>query len=346
MCCEVNYCISKWVLCQPPDTLTGVKVRLWWQLKLWFAKVIACFINTFNGQSMQRQVHWLLIDHEWIPQWEEIRSRLQRSFRQPAGPATGCHKCFIMFRWVRYWFTVKYFRTLSFFFYYIMIFYPLSSYTESKITWSDQSGPLYWTPQRSPASTRPLRLCSLYCIFHLIGVALLPAKLTVWLLIYCLSSHQHPFHLEIGFFFLFSSSHGLLFICVYTTSFVRLEVDMNEETFHLTVLLIRLWHLRPTCKLCPLESRHARLSFIICLIFLNIHLTGNSERARNNENVSVIFSSSWSCTRLKHCSKWRYTEKEHERGSMSVCQGWRKTDVYVSCGFSWELWETFGSPVL
>lgn len=148
---------------------------------------------------MQRQVHWLLIDHEWIPQWEEIRSRLQRSFRQPAGPATGCHKCFIMFRWVCYWFTVKYFRTLSFFFYYyLMIFYLFSSYTESKITWLDQSGPLYWTPQRTLTCLyTSSQLRSLYWIFHLISVARQPATFTVLRYVsctYCKWRNRPPNH--------------------------------------------------------------------------------------------------------------------------------------------------------
>lgn len=232
---------------------------------------------------MQRQVHWLLIDHEWIPQWEEIRSRLQRSFRQPAGPATGCHKCFIMFRWVCYWFTVKYFWTLSFFFYYLTIFYLLSSYTKSKITWLDQSGPLYWTPQKTLTCLyTSSQLCRLYWIFHL-----------TW----CGSAASHVYSIALDLLsqlssFLSFSAHMVWFLFlsigpllwVWKSLCFMYVLQMKKPSTNPFVLPIHLWHLRPTCTLCPLESRD---SFILCLIFLNIHLTGNSKRERNHENIFV-----------------------------------------------------------
>lgn len=84
---------------------------IWQQIKQWFAKVIACFVNTFDGQSMQRQVPWLLIDHEWAPQWEAISSRLQRSVKQPARPGTNLLLILYNVHQKRmcYWFIVKLF---------------------------------------------------------------------------------------------------------------------------------------------------------------------------------------------------------------------------------------------
>lgn len=65
---KVDHCIGKFIL--HSRTLEAWYGRRWGYMKA--NETVICesepsFRDTFNDQGVQRQVPWLLIDHEWVP---------------------------------------------------------------------------------------------------------------------------------------------------------------------------------------------------------------------------------------------------------------------------------------